>query len=354
MPMRDYLTLLQAGEEVPQDQLAALAELLVDDTVSVEDRAELLSVWHATGETAAEIAGLVQAFLKMAVVPAIDRSRLSGPMIDVCGTGGDKAGFFNVSTACIFVLAAAGAAVVKHGNRGITSKAGGADTLSALGVQIEVPAAEAGRFLEECGFVFFFAPQYHPAFKAVAPVRKLLASQGQHSVFNILGPLLNPARPDYQLTGVFHPEVMEIYAQVLPRLGRRKAWIAHGVLSEGGPLDEFSISGRTEVIEVTPTDFSRFQVLPEQLHVGPVDESALLGGDARENAQLIELLLKGEKTGPALDLVAVNAGAALCVAGLANDLPTGMELARELIHGGRALEILQKARSFGSGTVGRA
>lgn len=329
---------VEAGEELSAEEVRASAEWLTDPAADAEAKAAFLEALHRRGETPAEIAGYVGCFLESAVEPVI-ADGAGRPLLDVCGTGGDRAGFFNVSTAVMFVAAACGAVVVKHGNRGITSKCGGADVLEALGVPIDLPPAEEGAFLGKHGFVFLFAPNHHPAFKAVAPVRKLLAERGRASMFNILGPLLNPARPDYQLTGVFSPELPALYAEVLARLGRKKAWIVHGELPGSGGLDEISLSGKTRVVETAGGEIRSFEIDPEQfgLRLAPVEEFS--GGDARTNAALLREILAGAP-GPRSDLVALNTAAALVVAGLADGLGDGLAMARHCLQDGRAAALL--------------
>lgn len=192
---------LENREELPPREVAVAADYLLDESGEVEKKARLLKALADKGETAAEIAEFVAVFLEKAQIPDFIDQSFDGPTIDVCGTGGDKLDLFNVSTTSMFVVAAAGGVVIKHGNRGITSKSGGADVLEALGVGIDLPSAQVGTCLEKAGVGFLFAPQYHPAFKAVVPVRKLLAEQGQRTIFNLIGPLLNPARPECQLVG---------------------------------------------------------------------------------------------------------------------------------------------------------
>lgn len=211
----------RAAESIPLDpaEIEAVCTLLLDESQPVDQRATFLGTLHRRGETPAEIAAFVDILLRRAVpFPGSGEGCL-----DVCGTGGDKAGFFNISTTTMFVAAGAGARIIKHGNRGITSKSGGADVLEALGVRIDTTPDEAATALDHAGCCFLFAPAWHPAFKAVVPVRKLLAEQGSASIFNMLGPLLNPARPDYQLAGVFDPALVATHADVFKNLGRKRA-----------------------------------------------------------------------------------------------------------------------------------
>lgn len=195
--MNALVKIASSGTPLNTEQVAAAAQFLVDPAAASVDKADFLREMARRGETPGEIAAFVREFLKLAVDPGLNRSKLPGPMLDVVGTGGDKLHLFNVSTTAMFILAAGGVCVTKHGNRGVTSKAGGADVLEALGVKIDLPPEKVARGMETIGLGFFFAPMYHPAFKAVVEARKILAAEGQRSMFNLLGPLLNPAQPDH-------------------------------------------------------------------------------------------------------------------------------------------------------------
>ena len=340
--MKELIDFLARGGDLDTDAVRRAADQLLDPEISTELKGAFLTALHSKGETPAEIAGFVNAFLDHAVRPVIHNRQAGGPLLDVCGTGGDKAGFFNVSTAVMFVCAAAGARVVKHGNRGISSKSGGADVLDALGVPVELDRESAGDFLERCGFVFLFAPKYHPAFAAVAPVRKELAARGRLTVFNILGPLLNPALPDYQLAGVFQPHLPAVYAEVFRLLGRKAAWAVHGHLPDKGALDEISTLGSTDVCSLDATGIQHFEIHPEQLDIRTASADDLLGGTPSDNARILLDLLEGRDRGPRKDLVAVNASAALCVCGMAADLPDGLRIASRILESGAAREVLRR------------
>ena len=320
-------------------QAEAAVAALTDDTVPDAAKADFLRSLRAKGETPAEIAGFAHALLARAVDPAIDPARLPGPLLDVCGTGGDQLGLFNVSTTAALLLAAGGVAVVKHGNRAVTSQSGGADVLAALGIPLDLPPAGLRRSLETTGFGFLFAPHYHPAFKAVVPARRLLAAEGTGTIFNLLGPLLNPARPDYQLVGIFSPDLTHPYAEVLQRLGRRSAWVVHGA----GGMDELSTFGETRVSRFDGQGEIRDAVLtPEDAGLPRTTDLTLLrGGDAQENARTLVGLLAGEITDARCDLVLLNAAAGFVVTGLEQNLAAGAERARRTIHGGDALRVLR-------------
>ena len=340
--MTDWSQAASAGE-LTADQIRDVTRWLLDETVAADDKADFLGALHRRGETPGEVVALADTILGHAVpfdVPADLR-----PVIDVCGTGGDKLGLFNVSTAVMFVAAGAGARLVKHGNRGITSKSGGADVLEALDVPVDLPVPRLQDMLGEAGAAFLFAPCFHPAFKAVAPARKLLAERGQPSVFNMLGPLLNPSRPEGQLAGVFNESLVALYADVLPGLGRQHAWVVHGRAGEGGVMDEISTLGPTLIAKVSSAGAAvRETVEPADLGVAAANVDALRGGDAAANARLLLAILGGEQLGPPRDIVLVNAAAALVVAGLTEDWSEAMARAVESIDSGSAATVLQRMR----------
>ena len=338
---------LENGEELSTREIEVAANLLLDTSVPDEKKARLLLALSEKGETPTEIAGFVEAFLEHAVDPMVGALDLGGPTLDVCGTGGDQLNLFNVSTTAMFIAAAAGAVVVKHGNRGITSKSGGADVLEALGVRIDLPPEGFRHCLETAGVGFLFAPNYHPAFKAVAGVRKQLAAEGRRTIFNLIGPLLNPARPECQLVGVADPSLCPAFAEILQRLGRESAWVVSGVAPGHRSVDEVSLMGATTICksgayqdledeEINPEDFGMRKALLEDLQ----------GGDAQTNAAILEAILSGKDAGPKRDIVLLNAAAALTCAGLADHMGDAIETARETITSGAALErlrLLQKA-----------
>jgi anthranilate phosphoribosyltransferase len=339
--MQPLIARLAAGHELSPSELEHAIESLVSPDVEEIAKADFLTILRKKGETAGEIAGLARALLLRAVDPLLDRARLAGPVLDLCGTGGDRSDLFNVSTTCMFVVAAAGAVVVKHGNRAITSQAGGADVLEALGVRIDLPPPELKRCLEIHGLGFFFAPIYHPAFKAIAPVRRRLAAEGITTVFNLLGPLLNPAAPDYQLIGLYSREALPRYAEALQQLGRTRAWVIHGA-----GLDELTTCGLNEVVEIAGDGRRSFTVNPAEHGFPAASHDALRGGDRTANAAILLGILDGTITGPKRELVVLNSGAALHVAGLAGDLQAGFALAREQLESGRALAKLRALQVF--------
>ena len=338
---------LERKEDLSPREVTVAAELLLDPAAPDEKKAALLEALSKKGETPAEIAGFVEVFLEHAVDPHVGLLDLEGPTIDVCGTGGDKLNLFNVSTTSMFVVAATGAVVMKHGNRGITSKSGGADVLEALGVRIDLPADEFRTCVEKAGLGFMFAPLYHPAFKSVAAVRKSLAAKGVKTIFNLIGPLLNPARPQCQLVGVFNRDLCPAFSEILQRLGRESAWVVHGTTGDGRSVDEVSLMGSTRICKSGLfQDQEDGEVRPRDFGLKHCEVEDLQGGDAQVNAAILEAILAGRETGPKRDMVLMNAGAALACAGLADNMGDGIGIAREMISSGAAqerLRLLQKA-----------
>ena len=333
---------IAAKGELGAGDIREVTPWLLDESVPAEEKADFLGALNRRGETPSEVVALADNILSRAV--PFDVAPDLRPVLDVCGTGGDKLGLFNISTAVMFVATGAGARLVKHGNRGITSKSGGADVLEALGVPVDLPVAQLHDMLGEAGAVFLFAPCFHPAFKAVAPARKLLAERGQPSVFNMLGPLLNPSRPENQLTGVFSESLVALYADVLPGLGRKRAWVVHGKAGEAGVIDEISTLGQTLIAKVSADGAVRETVMPADLGVADASLEDLRGGDAANNAQLLLRILRGEISGPARDIVLINAAAAVIVAGVADDWAEAVARVNESIDSGAAMQVLQRMR----------
>lgn len=340
--MKDWIARVKSGPILGREDIRLLADDLLSARASDEEKADLLEAFHARGERPQEIAGLAEAFLGKA--EPFDVPAGVGAFIDVCGTGGDKLGLFNVSTAVMFVVAGAGVPVVKHGNRGVTSKSGGADVLEALGIPASLPTTKLLAMLEGAGATFLFAPNFHPAFKAVAPARRLLAARGKASVFNMLGPLLNPARPPFQLAGVFSPQLVALYAEALPQLGRTRAWVVHGRTADGGVMDEISTLGPTTIAELSAGGSRQSEFDASKFFARPENIGHMRGGDAKENAQKLVSLLSGELHGPARDIVVLNAAAALQVAAAAPDWPSSIQKAEDSIDSGAARHVLAEMR----------
>ncbi len=344
--MQTLVTPLSQGKNLTEAQVREAAAFLVDAEESAETKAHFLRVLAKKGETPAEIAAFVQEFLKLAVDPGLDRSKLTGPMLDVVGTGGDKLHLFNVSTTAMFILAGGGVCVTKHGNRGVTSKAGGADVLEALGIRIDLPVERVARGMEKNGLGFFFAPLYHPAFKAVAEARKILGAEGQRSIFNLLGPLLNPARPDYQLIGVFDPALTRSFGEILLALGRKSAWVVHGTTQDGSGMDEFSTLGSNQISKLQDGRLTEDRLDPATLGFGPAALEDLVGGDAQANAALIEGILGLTIHGPKRDIAVLNAAAGFVITGKAATLLEGRALAETSLDRGAAHAKMRAMRDW--------
>lgn len=333
---------LRAGQDLAADQVEHAVAQLTDAAVTEETKAAFLVALREKSESAAEIAAFARSLLARAVSPDLDAASVSGPMLDVCGTGGDKLDLFNISTAAMFILAAGGVCVVKHGNRAITSKCGGADVLEELGVKIDLPPERLRACVEQHGLGFLFAPLYHPAFKTIAPVRRALAERGIPTVFNLLGPLLNPVQPAYQLVGIFAPVLLPKYAAVLALLGRARAWAVHG-----SGMDELSLCGPSEICEVSAGLCTESRLDPRDLGLSFCQMEELRGGDRAMNARILLAILEGEERGPRRDIVLLNAAAGFVITGRAPDLASGLALGREQIASGRARAKLEVLRGAG-------
>jgi anthranilate phosphoribosyltransferase len=342
--LKELIEKLRSGIDLTSAEVADAANLLADPLSPDDEKAEFLGALRDKGETGEEVGFFAEAFLSLAVRPQVN---LQGkPSIDLCGTGGDRLELINVSTTAIFIVAAAGAAVVKHGNRGITSRSGGADVLEKLGIPVTNSPEKMTAALEQTGIGFLFAPLFHPAFRAVANARKKLAEQGVATVFNLLGPLLNPLRPEYQLIGVFSPTILEKYALALARLGRKRAWVVHGEVPNGSGMDEVSTVGETVVHEVKGSSFNYFHLFPDQLGLRTPSLHELRGGDAEQNAKSLTAVLARKERGPKRDFVLINAAAGLVIAGLAPRMEKGLQAAAELVDSGQALAKLQEFQAF--------
>jgi anthranilate phosphoribosyltransferase len=286
-------------------------------------------------ETVGEIAAAAQVMREFAtMVPVKDPQRV----LDVVGTGGDGAHTFNISTAATFVSAAAGARVAKHGNRSVSSRSGSADVLEALGAKLDLAPEQIAQAIETIGVGFMFAPSHHPAMKHAAPVRKEL---GVRTIFNILGPLTNPAGAQRQLMGVFHPDLVGIQTRVLQRLGAKHVMVVYG--KDG--LDEISISGETAVGEFVNGEVREYELHPSQFGLEVYDRRAIQVSSVDESRQMILAVLENQP-GPALNIVVLNAGAALYVAGVAKSLAEGIDQAREAIAKGKARQKLDEFVAF--------
>lgn len=343
--LEKFIPQLLAGRSLSEAQVVEAVEALVDEAEAAATKADFLMHLSRKGETVEEIAAFARALRERALAPPLDPETRAGEILDVCGTGGDRAGTFNVSTCVSVICAAAGVAVAKHGNRAVTSQSGSADVLEALGVRIELSPEEAARALREHRFAFFFAPRFHPAFRHIAPARRLCAERGQRTIFNLLGPLLNPARPTAQLIGVPRPELCAPVARVLQSLGARRGMVVCGQADAQAAthLDELSTLGGNTVAEFREGGEVVCATLsPEGLPVQRAELADLRGGDRRTNAEIARQILCGNERGPKRELVLLNAAAAFVVAGRADSLRAGWELAARMIDEGGAAAKLRE------------
>jgi len=320
---------LARHHDLTEDEAAAAMTVVMEGRAAPAQLAGLLVALRAKGERPAEIVGFARTMRERAVPLAAP----PGPVFDTCGTGGDRSGTFNISSIAAVVVAACGVRVAKHGNRSVSSRCGSADVFEALGVRIDAPPPVVERCLREAGIAFLFAPTFHPSMRHAGPTRREL---GIRTVFNLLGPLTNPAGASRQVIGVPQPELTQLLAQALARLGAERAWVVHG--ADG--LDELSITGFSKVSEVREGAVHTFYVHPSEFGVPAARLEDLQGGDAAENAAIARRVLAGE-AGPARDVVLLNAGAALMVAGAAAGVREGIARAAAALDGGAAAATLE-------------
>lgn len=334
--IKESLAKLARGEHLKESEMIATTNAIMEGRTSPAQIGSFLTALRLKGETVAEITGAARAMREKAV-----KINFKAPtVIDTCGTGGDGAQTFNISTTAAFIVAAAGIPVAKHGNRAISSRCGSADVLEALGVKVDLPPEQVEICLQETGIGFLFAPLFHQAMKHAAGPRQEL---GFRTVFNLLGPLTNPAAANCQLVGVFAPELTEVVAQVLQRLGVEQAVVVHG----GDGLDELSLDGvnKASILRNGQVKTVRFQATDLGLTAAP--KAALVGGGPVENARITQAILQGVETGPRLNVVLLNAAAALLAADVVSHLKTGIALARKLVREGKAYAKLEQLRQVG-------
>ena len=326
--LRPLLARVAAGHRLSEAEAEAAFEIIMSGDATPSQMGGLLMGMRVRGESVDEITGAARIMRSKAVT-------LKAPpgTIDTCGTGGDGSGTFNVSTATALVLAGAGVPVAKHGNRALSSRSGSADVLTALGVNIDCDMAVVQRCLDEIGIGFLMAPRHHSATRHVAPTRVELATR---TIFNLLGPLSNPAGAKRQLVGVFAPEWVVPMAEVLGRLGAEHAWVVHG-----SGLDEMTIAGVTTVAEFKDGCVRSFEIVPEDAGLPRAALDALKGGEPAHNAALMRGVLAGE-TGPLRDVVLLNAAAGFIIAGRAADLREGAAIAADTLDSGKAAQVLER------------
>jgi anthranilate phosphoribosyltransferase len=331
MNIQDAIKTIVGARDLRQDEAAAVMEQIMTGEATPAQIAAFLTALHLKGETDAEIAGMAEVMRDKAVRVPHDL-----PVLDTCGTGGDATNTFNISTAAAFVAAGAGVTVAKHGNRAMSSRCGSADVLEGLGVKIDLDADGVARCLRDAGIGFMFAQAFHPAMRYAGPVRREI---GIRTVFNVLGPLANPAHAEYQVVGVGSAALAPKIAHALSRIGTRHALVVHG--TDG--MDELSLSAASEVWEIRAGHAPHhYHVRPDELGLQMANRDTLVGGTVAENAVTIRTLLDGAENGPRCDVVLLNAAAGLVAAEQAADLREGLAQAGESLRSGRARDRMER------------
>ncbi|MFA5125435.1 MAG: anthranilate phosphoribosyltransferase [archaeon] len=330
--MKEILKKLIKKEDLDEKDIDKIVEVIEKNNYSTIQMAGILCALESKKVTANELTMLVNKLIQKATIVELEKD-----CIDVCGTGGDEKQTFNVSTAAMFVVAGAGAKVAKHGNKAVSSNSGSYDVLEALGVNMERVTAEPKKTIEKTNIAFLFAPNHHPLFKNIGPLRKEL---GIKTVFNLMGPLLNPGKVKKQLMGVFNPEITETIAEVMKKRGVERAMVVHG---EG--LDEITITGKTKISELKNNKISTYYFDPKEFEINYAPIEELKVKTKEESAQIILEILEGKKS-KKRDIVVINAAAGLIIAGIARDFKEGIKLAEKSIDSGKALKVLEELKKL--------
>jgi anthranilate synthase/phosphoribosyltransferase len=332
--LKKYIAKAADGINLTEDEAYAAMDIIMSDAATDAQTAAFLAALRMKGETIDEITGFARVMRQKASIVPVSKSA-----VDIVGTGGDLANSFNISTTSAFVIAGTGLKVAKHGNRSVSSKSGAADVLEALGVKIALSPSKAATCITEVGISFLFAQSFHSAMRFVGPARR---EMGIRTVFNILGPLANPAMSDYILLGVYDEKLLEVMAKVLMNLGIKGAMIVHG--QDG--LDEVSISGKTSVCEIRNGKLIKYEINPEDYGMRTAPKSAIVGGTADDNAKITYDILSGKEKGAKRDIVVLNTACAIYCTGAAATIEEGIEMAEKSIDSGKALKKLEKLKEF--------
>ena len=332
--LKKYITKVANGETLTEDEAYMAMDIITCDRATLAQTSSLLTAMSVRGETIDEITGFAKVMREKA-----SKLKNCSDSIDIVGTGGDMSNSFNISTTSSFVIAGAGQKVAKHGNRSASSKSGAADCLEALGVKISTVPEQAEKCINKIGISFLFAQSYHPAMRFVGPVRKQI---GIKTVFNIMGPLLNPAFAEYMVLGVYSPDIMDNMAKVLINLGIKRAMLVYG----NDKLDEISISDATTVCEINDGKIDKYEICPEDFGFKRASKDEIKGGTPEENAQITRDILSGKEKGSKRDIVLLNAGCALYVTGKTDTIAEGIKLAEKSINSGAALKKLEELIEF--------
>ena len=335
---------LRAKRDLTSDEARRAAQALAEADVADAVKVEFLAALAAKGETTTEIAAFAATYRAVARDPGVQE--WAPHALDIVGTGGDHAGGFNVSTLVTLTLASAGVPVMKHGNAGITSKCGSADLMAAFGMDLHASPEKTRAALRELGYCFFFAPAYHPTFKHIAPARKALAARGQRSIFNVLGPLINPGRPANVMLGVYSPALVEKFAHVLEELACPSAIVAHGIIAEGRGIDEWTTATDNLVAGVGRARASVANWTPAEFGMQRAEFSDLVGGDVATNLAITDAILNGRGPRGLVDTIVAVGAIGLWVAGREPRANSGVERVRELLLGGAVAKKIAASREF--------
>jgi anthranilate phosphoribosyltransferase len=342
--LTELTTRMAKKKSLSNAEVQVAAAALGATTETDGSKGEFLTALATRGETAAELAGFATAFRALAINPGVEA--YAARAIDVVGTGGDQAGGFNVSSLVVLVLASAGIRVMKHGNRGITSKCGSADLLAGLGVDLAASPAKSRQALVDLGYAFFFAPNYHPAFKHIGPVRKALAAKGQRTIFNILGPLINPGRPGHILLGVYSLPLVAKMAQALEELGQGAGLVGHGVINAKEGIDELTTATVNHVQGVGRLRDLRAVWRAEDMGLRTAPFAEIQGGDIAANLAIVDAIFAGRGPAGLVDTIVLNAAVGLHVVGRTENVRAGLAPARELLLGGAVAKKIAATREF--------
>ncbi len=342
--LQELTASLSIGNVLKPESIESAGASLIAETVSNEAKADFLTAWQLRGESASEVAVLADFFRDRSRNPGLES--FASDAIDIVGTGGDKSGTFNISTTTSIIVAAGGVPVIKHGNRSITSKTGSADLLEAIGIPLQAEDSLLVEAMEKTNYTFLFAPAFHPAFKAIVPVRKALAAEGKKTVFNILGPLINPARPHFELMGVFSKAWVSPLADVLTRVGLEAGMVASSSI-EGQSIDEITSIGKNSISPVgsiKDNDVAALQTLIAEKTLGTLED--LKGGDFQTNLDIFHSILTYEANATLLNTLCINAGAAFRIVGKVDTFEDGFEMATDLLKGGKVSEWVNQTAAF--------
>lgn len=345
MTIKEGIEKLENSQNLSANEAAEVALLMTKHEECAEEKKQFLLTLASLGESPSEIQGFSTTFRELALNPGLEE--FAPFAIDVCGTGGDHAGSFNISSTVAMILAAANVPVIKHGNRSITSQCGSAQFLEALGIKIAVEMDVHKKAMESLNFTFLFAPAFHPAFKEIMPIRQELASEGKRTLFNILGPLINPAQPAYQLLGVFSESLLTPLANSLHSLGLKNGYTAHCKTSAEEPdIDELSCAGNSLMSGFGNSQGERRNIQPSDLGLSPCSISDLKGGSVDDNLAILDQFLSGKINSGLTDSIFMNAGAAFQIVGKSSNIIEGIELSREIVTSGKLASWIEKAQTF--------